>query len=289
MIKNLQKSKSKVGKKHELAGVPYPHLSKETLWIFLRERSHVVLDLRPLPEFPWPSEVVKWTNARFHRLGFFFPSAARAFTANRCSQANHTVVKRIMWSLSESCSTPPPQLSLLVQSPPRAGCVFWPRQAANFYKCVTAAKCSNRQGGAANGRKCEEWSRVVFYRHFEQPLNEWSYVKDCLEVSIAPKDPFCSSKGGYPLFIYFFGKLKKSFLKFIISFLWERKHTHTHKRQDVLPENYSKENVYLIIHVITAARIVFAQNWKTEKIHSAGQVINFFFRLGRNEQISIGN
>uniref|UniRef100_A0A2D4LGD4 Reverse transcriptase zinc-binding domain-containing protein n=1 Tax=Micrurus spixii TaxID=129469 RepID=A0A2D4LGD4_9SAUR len=38
----------------------------------------------------------------------------------------------------------------------------------------------------------------------------------------------------------------------------------------MVPEGYSKEKTYLIIHVLTAASIVFAQNWKNDKISIEG-------------------
>uniref|UniRef100_A0A2D4KE11 Uncharacterized protein n=1 Tax=Micrurus paraensis TaxID=1970185 RepID=A0A2D4KE11_9SAUR len=41
----------------------------------------------------------------------------------------------------------------------------------------------------------------------------------------------------------------------------------------ILPESYNKELKYLIINVLRAARIVFAQNWKNEKIPMDVEII----------------
>uniref|UniRef100_A0A2D4M4I4 Uncharacterized protein n=1 Tax=Micrurus spixii TaxID=129469 RepID=A0A2D4M4I4_9SAUR len=41
----------------------------------------------------------------------------------------------------------------------------------------------------------------------------------------------------------------------------------------IIPETYSKELKYLIVNVLTAARIVFAKNWKNEKIPMQEEVI----------------
>uniref|UniRef100_A0A2D4LG50 Uncharacterized protein n=1 Tax=Micrurus spixii TaxID=129469 RepID=A0A2D4LG50_9SAUR len=46
----------------------------------------------------------------------------------------------------------------------------------------------------------------------------------------------------------------------------------------IIPETYvslhtSKDKKYLIIHVVTAAKIVFAQNWKNEKIPTEEDII----------------
>uniref|UniRef100_A0A8C5SHQ7 Uncharacterized protein n=1 Tax=Laticauda laticaudata TaxID=8630 RepID=A0A8C5SHQ7_LATLA len=41
----------------------------------------------------------------------------------------------------------------------------------------------------------------------------------------------------------------------------------------IVPEIYSKEMIYLIVNVLTAARIVFAKNWKNKKIPMEEEVI----------------
>uniref|UniRef100_A0A2D4I807 Uncharacterized protein n=1 Tax=Micrurus lemniscatus lemniscatus TaxID=129467 RepID=A0A2D4I807_MICLE len=53
----------------------------------------------------------------------------------------------------------------------------------------------------------------------------------------------------------------------------------------MVPEGYTKEKTYLIIHVLTAARI--AQNWKSDKIPIEGKVIEKIFECAEMNRLTL--
>uniref|UniRef100_A0A2H6N7W3 Uncharacterized protein n=1 Tax=Micrurus carvalhoi TaxID=3147026 RepID=A0A2H6N7W3_9SAUR len=56
---------------------------------------------------------------------------------------------------------------------------------------------------------------------------------------------------------------------------------------EMIPESYSKEKAYLIIHILTAARIIFVQNWKSEKIPIEEDVIRKILECAEMNRLTL--